>query len=178
MSLVSSNLGSTPSSDKGNSASVVTSSSYRKDLCDANTCLEILEQETEKGENGSACKVCIVKQASTAVTLFESIPLSVKLIFIVFFAVASLIVFGAILISQAAFQINTAQYIDRVSSISVIFSDLIQEVQIERSLSVKYSAGRITYFELMAQLNKTDAAVGAYKKEALVWEKDIKQENV
>ncbi|KAL9656774.1 hypothetical protein ABK040_002742 [Willaertia magna] len=166
-------------SNKGNSSSVVTntSSDQNKHLCDANTCLEIIERENEKGEDGNACKVCVAKEAATAITLFESIPLSVKLIFIVFFSIISLIVFGAILISQAAFKISTAQYIDKVSHVSLIFSDLIQELQVERSTSIKYSTNRIPYEIVEAQINKTNTAIEAFKKETLSWEKDIKHES-
>ncbi|KAL9650956.1 hypothetical protein ABK040_015059 [Willaertia magna] len=156
----------------GNSNSVV--SSERKDICDSTHCLEIIENESMDDDTASSCKVCVVKQAHTAALVFEAIPLSVKLVFIVFFAIVSMVVFGALLIAQSATVLKSAQYIDQVSRVSLIFSELVNEVQTERTLSIKYTVNWTTWDQVAIQFNKTDAAIQNYMKEASTWNSVVK----
>ncbi|KAL9655824.1 hypothetical protein ABK040_000888 [Willaertia magna] len=160
-----------------NNSSIVSSSDRGRDICDATTCLEIIEHDPEN-QNGddttSSCKVCVAKQASTAVLVFEAIPLSIKLIFIVFFAILSLAAFGAILISKSARTLSTSKYIQTVSTVSLIFSDLIQEIQGERSQSIMYSTPGSSYAGLEAQINKTNAVIEKYVEAKISWDSDIK----
>ncbi|KAL9645254.1 hypothetical protein ABK040_002454 [Willaertia magna] len=161
-------------------ASNISSSRYGADLCDTSTCLEIIEHHNETGdlENdlSTSCKVCAAKQASTAVLIFEAIPLSVKLLFIVSFAVVSLMVFGAILIVGAADTMKNSNYIERVAKITAVLSDLIQELQVERSYSVIYYLFPSPAYHqtISLQYNKTDGVLNRYLSQSLDWSKEIK----
>ncbi|KAL9656553.1 hypothetical protein ABK040_005315 [Willaertia magna] len=157
------------------SVSVASSGNHNRDLCDTTACLEFVENE-EHDDAHSSCKVCAVKQASRAVLLFESIPLSLKLIFIVFFAIVSLLAYGIILIVISSEDLKTSNYIHLVTRVSTVFSDLIQEIQAERSQSIMFSVDK-PYEGLVIQINKTNIAIGNYLKEAIDWNKDIDQES-
>ncbi|KAL9645245.1 hypothetical protein ABK040_002445 [Willaertia magna] len=176
-----SNSGTKPKRNKAATsvvASNVSSSRNGADLCDTSTCLEIIELHNETGENdlSTSCKICAAKQASTAVLIFEAIPLSIKLLFIVFFAVVSLIVFGAILIVGAADTMKNSNYIERVAKITAVLSDLIQELQVERSYSVIYYLFPSPAYHqtISLQYNKTDNVINTYLSQSLDWSKEIK----
>lgn len=60
----------------------------------------------------------------------EHIPLTLKLILVVFFAILSLCAFGALLIYQSSQQIASAKQIKHLSEFSVLVSDLVHCLQV------------------------------------------------
>ncbi|KAL9648268.1 hypothetical protein ABK040_013887 [Willaertia magna] len=150
-------------------------------LCDNTACLEIMEQH-EHGEMendlGSTCKFCVAKQANTAVLLFEAIPLSIKLIFLVTFAVISLIIFGALLIKNSAQSLNGAKNIKRVAEISLVFSDLVRALEDERSFAVIYFGFNGTTKQYQTYTNATDTMIQRYKDQSLDWYGEVQTQVV
>lgn len=73
-----------------------------------------------------------VFSSQTIVGLLEKIPLSLKLILVVVFAILSLCVFGALLIVNSVKQINSADQIQNLAEFSVLISDLVHCIQVSR----------------------------------------------
>ncbi|KAF0975078.1 hypothetical protein FDP41_005831 [Naegleria fowleri] len=105
-----------------------------------------------------------VFSSQTIVGLLEKIPLSLKLILVVVFAILSLCVFGALLIVNSVKQINSADQIQNLAEFSVLISDLVHCIQRERGSSSIYLGSSGTQFvkELSNYRNDTDVAVAAY----------------
>ncbi|KAL9646617.1 hypothetical protein ABK040_010730 [Willaertia magna] len=111
------------------SNSAYTSTNGNADICEA-ACLDIIDanKDADEGSSRSSCEVCATKQANNAIFIFESIPLTIKLLFI--------LLFGAILIADSVDKINTAKKIKLLCSYSVALTDFINELQTERNFAL------------------------------------------
>ncbi|KAL9649775.1 hypothetical protein ABK040_009590 [Willaertia magna] len=148
------------------SNSAYTSTNGNADICEA-ACLDIIDanKDADEGSSRSSCEVCATKQANNAIFIFESIPLTIKLLFIAAFAIISLIVFGAILIADSVDKINTAKKIKLLCSYSVALTDFINELQTERNFALSYFGTHGAMFgpELLAQMNSTNIQIEKLK---------------
>ncbi|KAG2392626.1 hypothetical protein C9374_011351 [Naegleria lovaniensis] len=144
------------------------SSSHKDDTFSLTTMDRRFSVTTGKTLSDSVTSQTILKKqvfgSNTIVGLLEKIPLSLKLILVVIFAILSLCVFGALLIVNSVRQIESARQIQSLSEISVLFSDIVHSLQRERGSSSIYlgSSGTLFVQELASYRNETDAALKAY----------------
>ncbi|KAL9641597.1 hypothetical protein ABK040_013516 [Willaertia magna] len=160
---------------KRNSASVsAVSTQERADICDATTCLEIAENNANEN-NDLSCKACAAKQANTVFSVIEAIPLSIKLFLMVIFAICALIAFSCVFIQYASGLLDTSQNINHVVSVSLLFSNILHELQNERNLAFTYYYVEEEFFktQLLLQMNKTDEHINNYLMKNVVWNGNV-----
>ncbi|KAL9647576.1 hypothetical protein ABK040_006932 [Willaertia magna] len=108
------------------------------------------------------------KKSKSCFNFIEStIPLSLKLFFLIIFALISLIGFGIVILLKSYQMLDNARHISFVGNLFVIFSDLSHNLQYERGLSALY-LGRnesLGLNELYQQRNRTDVLIQQYRKD-------------
>ncbi|KAL9643125.1 hypothetical protein ABK040_003924 [Willaertia magna] len=153
------NLGIKRKHSQGSRITKSSTTGERMNICEA-ACLDIIENGDRQDDNESdqsSCKVCAVKQASNAFRLFESIPLSVKLLLLVICSIICLVGFGAYLITRSVQTIEISKRINKLMTVSVAFTDFIDALQAERGFGLAYYSVRVEYDSFWANsINNTN----------------------